>query len=93
MTSSPEITQCLAATLSSDTTTRISAELKLAELLVSPGPSSCYFCLEPFLTSAFDTSIAAGLALAGVIHAQNVEIALRQMSFSCFSFRGRDLDV
>jgi hypothetical protein len=32
-----QITECLAATLSPDTNTRISAELRLAELFASPG--------------------------------------------------------
>ena len=31
------IAECLASTLSSDTNTRVSAELKLSELLVFPG--------------------------------------------------------
>jgi len=32
-----DIAQCLAATLSSDTSTRISAELALSEILTRPG--------------------------------------------------------
>lgn len=60
MAASSEVAQCLASTLSPDTTTRISAELKLAEYLVFPGS----FMAESFRFSnlMWDTSRSQKLA-------------------------------
>lgn len=42
MTSPGQIAECLAATLNADNTTRIQAELKLAEYLAFPGTSPSF---------------------------------------------------
>ncbi|KAF8079173.1 armadillo-type protein [Lyophyllum atratum] len=61
-----QIAECLAATLSPDQNTRITAELKLAEFFTSPGSFPC----------------TTGLALSQLILAQDAEMSMRQMSFS-----------
>jgi importin-9 len=74
------IAECLANTLSADTTTRISAELKLSELLSLPGWSEfTLFQLRP------DYQIEqpeTGSALSQLILAQDVDLSLRQMSLT-----------
>ncbi|KAJ6575462.1 armadillo-type protein [Mycena capillaripes] len=65
MASTTELVECLKATLDSNTNTRISAELKLAEYLALPGASISSF---------------ASFALSSLTIAQDAEMSLRQMS-------------
>lgn len=77
MATATDIGQTLQNTLSSDSNTRISAELKLGELLALPGAAiTDHFLPRFWLTRSTDT----GLALSHIILAQDADMSLRQMS-------------
>ncbi len=73
--------QCLTATLSSDSKTRISTELKLTEILCAPGSFlSRPHCGRRRLMSR-RVHPEAGVAVLQLVLASDVELSLRQMSF------------
>jgi len=83
MATASDIGQCLQNTLSSDPNTRISAELKLGELLALPGAPIAQsdrgdpFSLRELLLTRFTD---AGLVLSHIGLAQDADMSLRQMS-------------
>lgn len=77
MASPQDLAGLLGATLNPDANTRISAELKLKEVLAIPGSSTI---TRSILTKKPTTLIESGLSLSRLILAQNVELPLRQMS-------------
>ena len=77
-----DIANVLAATLNPDSTTRISAELKLAELFAVPGGLDGVkdqFLLSNHLARRCPET---GLALSQLALAQDAELSLRQISLA-----------
>jgi hypothetical protein len=92
MATASDIGQCLQNTLSSDPNTRISAELKLGELLALPGAPIAQsdrgdpFSLRELLLTRFTD---AGLVLSHIGLAQDADMSLRQMSNRVLSELGQ----
>jgi len=71
-----DVAQVLAATLSPDTNTRVSAELKLAEYFTYPGTR--LQPINPRLLIA--TLVDVALSIAQLILSEQADLNLRQMS-------------
>ena len=86
-----EVVQCLVATLSPETSTRIAAELKLSELFTRPGmyleALSCQISSLIFFAVFLSSFTEAALSLSQLLLAQDADMSMRQICFFLPSYQ------